>query len=262
MQFEEYVSSESLPSIRAEHEIRYRAAFATLACGASWCDLGCGTGVASAAALPDNFAGDVLLVDRASSLLEEAAGNLPRLRVTRLLADLATRDGTALISEELAAPRWRQCTVTCFEVLEHLENVDPIISLFRELAFRGTCTVVLSVPNDAFTGVRNPYHLGKWGSSATEELAQLLPTPLVQARQLPLQGSYIVRADRPEREVPLSVRLDPAAEPSHFLLAFGPHSHRLAENGVLLQNDIAAQRAWERQREADLAYLRQLAGEI
>ena len=48
-------SDEPLPSVRVEHELRYRSAGALIAGAGVWCDLGCGSGLAAAAALEGRF---------------------------------------------------------------------------------------------------------------------------------------------------------------------------------------------------------------
>ena len=58
-------------------------------------------------------------------------------------------------------------------------------------AARRDADVVLSVPNDAFWAMENPFHQTMWGEGAFEELRRLLPDDHVAAAQVPINGSCI-----------------------------------------------------------------------
>jgi len=112
---------------------------------------------------------------------------------------------------------------------------------------------VLSVPNDAFWALENPYHETMWGEGAFEELRRLLPAEHVVAKQVPLQGSSIVLEGTSALEAPgFTPLVDPV--PSHFIVAFGPRCDEIVPRSAVAQTDLAEQRRWERQREANLAF--------
>jgi hypothetical protein len=92
-----------------------------------------------------------------------------------------------------------------------------------------------------------------WGEGSFEELRRLLPAEHVVAHQVPLQGSSIVPEGTPAVDAPgFVVREDAVA--SHFIAAFGPRCREIAARSSVAQADLAAQRRWERTREANLAF--------
>jgi hypothetical protein len=258
--FEERITRTSSPSARLEHEVRYRAASPILGESELWCDLGCGNGLAARAALDGGFAGRVLLVDVVDQALHEAETQIEASDVRSLRADLAANEGVALVREALLADPPDHGCITGFELLEHLTSFVPLLELLVEAATIGRYTVVLSVPNDAYESMQNPYHLTTWGEDAFEELRRLLPEGHVLAHQLELRGSTLLRpgADRSSaREATFSFPETVVA--SHFLAAFGPRAELLGEPTQVRVADREGQRAWERQRDSDLAYFRALA---
>ena len=114
---------------------------------------------------------------------------------------------------------------------------------------------MLSVPNDAFWPIESPWHKTMWGEGAFEELRRLLPADHVVAKQVPLQGSSIVpegarRARRRPAFAPL--RATPSRRTSSPPSARAPA--RSCARSAVAQADLAEQRRWERQREANLAF--------
>src|SRR5947199_10756259 len=85
--WQERITHETEPAIRVEHDLRYRYAAPAIAGAKLWCDLGCGNGVAAAAARPEDFEGEILLVDVDTAALEPAATEVPGART--LQADLS-----------------------------------------------------------------------------------------------------------------------------------------------------------------------------
>jgi hypothetical protein len=111
---------------------------------------------------------------------------------------------------------------------------------------------MLSVPNDAFWPIESPWHKTMWGEGSFEELRRLLPSEHVVLQQVPLQGSALTPAGAaPVAPDVLAAREDPVA--SHLIAAFGPNCGELAPQSRVAMADLAAQRKWERQREANLA---------
>ncbi|HEX7292241.1 MAG TPA: class I SAM-dependent methyltransferase [Conexibacter sp.] len=251
--WQERITSDTPPAIRVEHELRYAAAMALVRERATWCDLGCGNGIAAATALGGAFDGRVVLVDLDEEAVERARTAVDAREVAAFPADLTSSDDLARVRTELlaGAPDGGRC-VTCFEVVEHLPTFEPLVELLVELAAEHDTSVLASVPNDAFWAIENPHHATKWGEGAMEELRSLLPADHVLVQQVPLQGSALVREGGATEEV-TSVSLREGV-PSHFLLAFGPGAEAFAAAPRVVQLELEEQRRWERQRESDLAF--------
>jgi SAM-dependent methyltransferase len=247
--WQERITRDTKPSIRVEHDLRYAVAAPLVEGAPTWVDLGCGAGVAAADALGEAQLGRVVLVDADADALDQAGRDLRARDTARVQADLATDEGVATVRDALGETPG---VITCFEVIEHLTTFVPLIGALIELAEQGW-TVVLSVPNDAFWALENPYHETMWGEGAFEELRRLLPEDAVVARQIPLDGSHLVVDDRP-LDLP-AVTPRPDAIPSHFLAAFGPRAGELAPRALAIPSDLDGRRTWERQRESTLAVL-------
>jgi SAM-dependent methyltransferase len=251
--WQERITRDTKPSIRVEHDLRYAAAAPIVRDAAAWCDLGCGAGVAAADALGAAPLGRLVLVDFDADALDQAGRDLTARETTRVQADLATDEGVAAVRAALGPDPG---VITCFEVVEHLATFVPLIDALIELSGAGW-TVVLSVPNDAFWALENPYHHTMWGEGAFDELRRLLPADAVVARQVPLDGSHLVVEDGPEGaalDVP-AVTPRPGAVPSHFVVAFGPQAALLTSRALAIPSDLDGRRTWERQRESTLAVL-------
>ena len=258
VEWQERITRDTRPSIRVEHLLRYAAAVPIVTAADTWCDLGCGSGVAAADALGGAQLGRVVLVDTDEGALETAGRDLQARDVTRLAADLATDEG---VQAARAAIGGGPAAITCFEVIEHLETFVPLIGGLLGLA-RAGCTVVLSVPNDAFWALENPFHRTMWGEGAFEELRRLLPPDTVIARQVPLDGSHLV-VEGDEGPVPLApVAPRAGAVESHFLCAFGAQARLLGSRALAVPSDLEARRTWERQRESNLAMLQAKADDL
>jgi hypothetical protein len=260
LEWEERIASDTRPAIRVEHDVRYAAAAPFIAGAPVWADLGCGTGVAAAAAVGNTFGGRAVLVDRSREALDDAVGTIVSADTTALAEDLANPAAVARVGEAIRAAGTGG-VVTCFEVIEHLETFVPVLGLMRALADDHGFTVLLSVPNDAFWAHENPFHKTMWGEGSFEELRRLLPAGHTFAHQVSLSGSAIVPApgDRAGDDDGATVVLDavttPATRvPSHFIAVFGPRAGELGVTGRAIAADLDAQRTWERQREANLAF--------
>lgn len=255
--WQERITRESPPAIRAEHDLRYALAAPLIAEGATWCDLGCGNGIAAAAALAGRRPSrGLLLVDLDAEAVSAAAREFADSECATLTADLGSADDLARVREHLATDG--DTVVTCFEVIEHLETFQPLLTLLIELAQRQEATVLLSVPNDAFWSIENPFHKAVWGPGAMEELRRLLPDGHVILKQRALQGSAILAEDAGRETFELTAEIEPGGAPTHFLVAMGPAAGRVAPRACAVPTDLDGQRSWERQREAHLAYAEQV----
>jgi SAM-dependent methyltransferase len=252
--WEERIVRDTHPAVRVEHEVRYRVAAALIGESPMWADLGCGNGIAAREALGERLPERVLLVDNSEDALAQAPRELNASGISTLQADLTSPDDLDRIRQELTADDASGGCVTAFEVIEHLTDFAPIIELLVELAERNGFTSVLSVPNDAFWSIDNPFHVTKWGAGAFEELRRLLPPEHVVAHQQALHGSIAVFGDDVD---PPAVRVEPTPIPvaTHFLTAFGPAAGHLRPAAGVAGADLLEQRRWERQRESDCAHL-------
>lgn len=254
--FQERITQETEPSIRVEHDVRYGAVAPLVATSAAWVDLGCGTGLAARAAIERGRPPKATFVDVDEAATGEAARAFGD-DATAIVADLSAPDGLAAVRAAIDDG----AVVTCFETLEHLPVFVALLELLVELAERHDVTVVMSVPNDAFSGVQNPHHTTVWGEGAVEELRGLLPDGYVLAHQLALAGSVLAVDEEPHSHTIEVTAGAAGAAQTHFVAAFGPRAGELAGSAAVAQVDQRRQRAWERQRSADLAFYRVLQAE-
>ena len=262
---EDLRSGEPLPSLRVEHELRYRAAAPIIAGAAVWCDLGCGTGHAATGALGDPVA-RALLVDRDAEAAAAAARRIPAGSAVPLEADLTSGADLARVRDSLLEVEGER-VVTCFETLERLETFVPLLELLTALVADHATTIVLSVPDDEAGPVDGPRG-SVWSRGAFEELRRALPGEVVAARQATLAGSVVAPVDADGRapvELALVAELDDRARTS-LLVAAGPAAPRLAPVAAVDAVDAVAERAALRRREARLAHddlaMRELEAEV
>jgi hypothetical protein len=254
--WQERITRDTQPALRVEHALRYRLAAPIVLGSATWADLGCGNGVAAADALGGDFKGRAVLVDVDAAASETAARELAVEDAGTVVADLNEPVDVQRVRARLladAAPR----AVTCFEVVEHLRNFVPLVEMLVQLAEEEDTTVLLSVPNDAFWALENPYHETMWGEGSFDELRRMLPEGTVLVRQVALQGSGIVPLsgdDPATTAVDVHLRGE-GAVPTHLLAVMGPRASEVGAQAAVAQVPLEEQRRWERQRESDLAFL-------
>lgn len=259
--WQERITRETAPAIRAEHELRYRIVAPLIVTSGAWADLGCGNGLAATAALGDSRPAHAVLVDVEEEVVARAASELGLPDAQRLAGDLTDpadlqRIGEALLDHE---GEW---VVSCFEVVEHLSTFLPLLQWSGALAREGAATFVISVPNDAFWSIQNPHHLTAWSEGAFEELRRLLPVEHTLLRQVALTGSALVDWDGTRDRHDLAVEAGgEGAVATHFIAAFGPRHHDLQLGALAVQTDMLEQRRWERQRESNVALAEQMAYE-
>lgn len=265
MPFDERITQQSAPIVLAEHATRYRWVVPVAARCSCWIDLGCGNGTGIIASGPSHLE-DIVLVDVDQDALDEATKAVGGFAdtCTPITSDLATETGTAEVAA--AVSQLRRGVVTCFEVFEHLDAFVHLVDLIVGLARNQEFTAFISIPNDAFWSTQNQYHRTTWSDGSFDELLQLLPSSRVVSHQYALSGSAITPVEV-NRTSPDSSTLLPAAgismrddlPPSHFLVAFGPESAAVEPVSYVIQHDFERQRAWERQREADLEFYKAVA---
>jgi hypothetical protein len=259
--WQERITYETAPAIRVEHELRYRAAAALILRGGPWADLGCGNGLAAAAALGEARPQHALLVDVEKELVAGAALELGLPHAVQLPGDLTDRETLEQIGAELIG-LGGEPVVTCFEVVEHLSTFLALLQWSAELAREHAATFVISVPNDAFWAIQNPFHQSSWGEGAFEELCQLLPPQHTLLRQVALGGSALLAWDEAPARHELALQVGgEGTVASHFIVAFGVHHHELWCGALASQTDQLEQRRWERQRETEVALAQALAEE-
>ena len=260
--WEERISRDTNPAIRIEHEARYRMAVPVVREAPVWCDLGCGNGIAAAVALGEPFDGRAVLVDIAEEALRQAEREIRAERTVTLVADLTAEEDLRRVRDALLEGGAGGGCITCFEVVEHLTSFVPLVEMLVELVERHHFTVALSVPNDAFWSINNPFHHSMWGEGAFEELRRLLPEDHVVAHQFALHGS-LTRVDG-EQESPRVIEheVPETATPTHLLVGMGPAASRLRGAAAVGAANLVEERRWQRQRESDLAFLQALEGQL
>jgi SAM-dependent methyltransferase len=257
--WQERITYETAPAIRVEHELRYRSAAPLILRGGPWADLGCGNGLAAAAALGEARPQHAVLVDVEQELVAGAALELALPHVVQLAGDLTDRETLEQVGGELIG-LGGEPVVTCFEVVEHLSTFLALLQWSAELAREHAATFVISVPNDAFWAIQNPFHQSSWGEGAFEELCQLLPPEHTLLRQVALGGSALLAWDEAPARHELALQVGgEGTVASHFIVAFGLHHHELWRGALASQTDELEQRYWERQRETELAFAQALA---
>ncbi len=251
--WQERITHDTAPAIRAEHALRYATAAPLILASGTWADLGCGNGIAAAAAFGDDRPQQALLVDVEQEVVASAARELGIAATEQLAGDLT--DGADL--ERIGAFLVRSAgepVITCFEVVEHLSTFLPLLEWARTMAQDRRCTFLVSVPNDAFWSMRNPHHLTSWGEGAFEELRRLLPAEQTLLRQVAISGSALcdwqATTDRFSTEVEVG---GDGTVATHFIAAFGPRHRDVSRSAIAVQTAMLEQRRWERERESALA---------
>jgi SAM-dependent methyltransferase len=257
--WQERITRESAPAIRAEHELRYRILARLLRDSDAWADLGCGNGLAAERALGSSRPARTLLVDFEPAALARAAEVLAVEATDALVADLSDAADLDRIGRQLAGVTGH-LLVSMFEVVEHLPSFVPLLDWCTRIAGERAATFVLSVPNDAFWSIQNPHHETTWSEGAFEELRQLLPSEHTLLRQVALSGSAMVawEGSPARRELDVAVGGEGVVA-THFIAAFGSRHCELETGALAVQTDLSEQRRWERQRESDAAVAQAVA---
>jgi SAM-dependent methyltransferase len=260
--WQERITRETAPAIRGEHELRYRLVAPLIATSAVWADLGCGTGLAALAALEDARPASAVLVDLESDAVTGAAAELGIAQTRQVAGDLSDPAVLAEVSEALLSHDGER-VISCFEVIEHLPTFVPLLEWSTELAREGKATFAISVPNDAFWSIDNPYHQSIWSEGAFEELRRLLPAGHTLLRQVALSGSALCEWEGAGERHRLAAEVGgQEAVATHFIAAFGPRHGELRTGALAGQTDMLEQRRWERQRESNVALAERRVAEL
>jgi 2-polyprenyl-3-methyl-5-hydroxy-6-metoxy-1,4-benzoquinol methylase len=221
----EMVSDHTL--IATEHVHRYEFA-ARLCDGARVVDLACGTGYGSAVLA--RGARSVRGIDIDVATIESAMRSAPPdLPVSFIAAD---------------ALAWlRHCdpvdvdVIVCFEGLEHMEQLDDVITELARLADGGV-KLIVSVPNSETWGEDNPFHLTSFSLDAARQLFERLGDSVLLTQNL-AEGSLIIDPDEPgDREPSTALRWAERVEleyANHFLAVVGyePDVVRAASSAIV-----------------------------
>ena len=225
-----------------------------------WCDLGCGNGVAAADALGGSFAGRAVLVDVDEERAEAAARELGASDAVAFVADLNEPADV----ERVRARLRRRRRAARGHVLRGRRAPARRSSRSSRCSPSSPTdedtTVLLSVPNDAFWAIENPYHETMWGEGVVRGAAPHAARGHASlVRQVAAAGLGHRAADGEDpRRTTADVRPATArdAVPTHFLAVDRPARGRARPpHAAVAQVDLDEQRRWERQRESDLAFL-------
>jgi hypothetical protein len=186
-------------------------------------------------------------------LVRELAGDEGVVDAAALAGD--PPDASALVSA-LRDHAADGAVIACIEVLERLVDFVAVVEALVAASAERGATVVMAVPNDAYAGQTSADRASTWGEGALAELRSLLPADHVVFHEIALRGAALVPAGE-HAELPAVVEVDPrATAPVGFVLAFGPRAARIAPGAEIAAADVAAERAHERARTAELEVLR------
>lgn len=269
--FEERIdASQSASNLLVEHLIRYELVAQMTACSScTYFDLGCGTGF-GLKVLQSQVPNSVLYgFDIADEALARAASYLGKGSSLRLLRiDLTRSESYGAIENFVKVHQESRRVLICFEAVEHLDDFRSLIAFVNRQVQNGA-EAFLSVPNDAFWGVHNPFHKNMFGEESLPELMQLFDNPPKLHKHYPMQGATILPdAVRELTEDQIAGKLLPqfldrsqcVSVPSHFILHGGSsESITNAFTARFTLWDAAAERQWIAQRESDMLYYREEA---
>jgi hypothetical protein len=196
-------------------------------------------------------------------LLERVAG--------ALAGDSAIVDVAALAGDQpvatLLATALREhvvddAVIVCAGVLERLAGFVELVEALVALSAERGATVVLSVPNDAFSDNAAAMRRSAWGEGTVDELRRLLPDDHVLLHEVVLRGAALVAAGQ-DAGLPVTVNVDPRATvPVSYVLVFGPRAAAVAPAATAVAADLRAERARDRERTAELEVLRARLREV
>jgi SAM-dependent methyltransferase len=273
--FEERVDpTQSGVNLLAEHLVRYEFVSQMTAGSGSpvYVDLGCGNGFGLKILqwrAPRSILFGCDMSDEALAGAQSYLGNSSAVRLLQM--DLTRTENYSVFEEALKAHEADPRVIVCFEIVEHLGDFKSLITFVDEQVKHGA-EAFLSVPNDAFWGVRNPFHKNMFGEQAVLELMQLFDNIPRLYEQYPIQGATILPRGIDEiAEDQIAGKLLPeflerrqkVSVPSHFILHLGGCAREpdtFSARFVLV--DSSAERQWVAQREADMLYYKKEASRL
>jgi hypothetical protein len=254
--WQERITRQTDPALRAEHQLRYAAIEPLLAGSVAWCELGAENAPPAVPRPP--FAGRLILVGADRDDVAQARQRAQGEDVVEVVANLEKREDIQRVSDALRDAPQGHRLVTCFGLIERLAGFSLLLDALVAGAGEGV-TVVLSVPNEAFAASAPNERKSVWGAGAFEELRRLLPDDARVAHVVTLQGAALLAADGDHAT---AASLDPNVEagalgapPTHFLAAFGPRAGELKlPAAAVVEADRLEERRWAARRDSDLAY--------
>jgi hypothetical protein len=187
----------------------------------------------------------------------ELAGDDGVIDVAALAGDDPDASAVAAVLHEHAA---EGAVIACVGVLERLADFVAVVEALVALSTERAATVVLTVPNEAYSPRSSADRRSAWGEGAVSELRRLLPADHVVFHEVALRGAALV-AEGESAQLPATVEIDPrATAPVAFVLAFGPRAARLAARADVVAADVRAEREHERALTAELEVLRAVTG--
>jgi SAM-dependent methyltransferase len=269
MTFEECIDPfESGTNLLVEHLIRYEfVSQMTAQCSPTYFDLGCGNGFGLKVLQYHAPASILYGCDISEKALARAASYLGTTPPVRLLQmDLRKAETYCAVESLLKAHQEGPRVLLCFEVLEHLDRFESLVAFIDRQVEKGV-EAFLSVPNDSFWGVQNPFHKSMFGEESLSELTQLFSARARLYKQYPLQGATVLPDGVSElSEDKIVGKLFPEflarrqglCIPSHFIFHFGSTDVEIGRfTACFAPWDAAAERQWAAQRESDMLYYRE-----
>jgi 2-polyprenyl-3-methyl-5-hydroxy-6-metoxy-1,4-benzoquinol methylase len=171
--------------LAATHVHRYEFA-ARLCAGRRVLDLCCGTGYG--ARILARTAETVHGVDVAQDAVATARGELPEDERDRITFEAA--DALVFLR---SLPASRFDAVVCFEGLEHVADLTPVVAELGRLAEEGT-TLILSIPNSRGFDEDNEFHVTDFGFEEMREVAGRLGRTIVLSQYL-AEASLVLPPD-------------------------------------------------------------------
>jgi SAM-dependent methyltransferase len=270
MAFEERIAPSQCTHDLAELVIRYEFVSQMTACSScTYFDLACGNGF-GLKVLQCRAPNSILYgFDVSDEALGRAASYLGKPSLAHLIRmDLAERESYSAVETLLNNYPESRRVLICFDVVERLDDFTSFVTFINRQLQNGVETF-LSVPNDAFWGMRSPPHKNKFGEESLSELIQLFDNPPKLYKEYSLRGATILPDSVNElTEEQMTGKLLPqfldrchyVSVPSHFVLHFSLSACATDSSFARFTPwDAAVERQRAARQEADLLYYKEEA---